>query len=42
MDDVMTIGDGSIGPLTQKLYDTITAIQWGKVEDPFGWVEPVC
>ena len=31
-----------IGELTQKLYDTITGIQWGKTEDPFGWVEPVC
>ena len=36
-DEVMTIGDGSIGALTQKLYDTITGIQWGKLDDPFGW-----
>jgi len=26
-----------IGPLTQKLYDTLTGIQWGKAEDKFGW-----
>ncbi|MBE6590818.1 MAG: branched-chain amino acid aminotransferase [Ruminococcaceae bacterium] len=36
-DEVMTIGNGDIGTLTQKLYDFITGIQWGKVEDPFGW-----
>ena len=37
MDDVMTIGDGSIGPVTQKLYDTITGIQTGRIEDKYGW-----
>ena len=36
-DDVMNIGDGSIGELTQKLYDELTGIQWGKKEDPYGW-----
>lgn len=36
-DDVMTIGGGNIGELTQKLYDEITGIQWGKRDDPFGW-----
>ncbi len=36
-DDVMTIGDGSIGELSQKLYDTVTGIQNGTVEDEFGW-----
>lgn len=29
---------GKIGELTQKLYDYLTGIQWGRVEDPFGWV----
>ena len=33
----MTIGDGSIGKLSQKLYDTLTGIQWGTVEDTFDW-----
>lgn len=36
------IGDGNIGPVTQKLYDTITGIQWGKIPDPRGWIVPVC
>ena len=25
------------GPVTQKLYDTLTGIQWGTVEDTYGW-----
>lgn len=36
-DDVMVIGDGNIGEVSQKLYDTLTGIQWGRLEDPFGW-----
>lgn len=36
-DDVMTINNNEIGPVSQKLYDTITGIQWGKCEDAFGW-----
>ena len=36
------ISDGKIGPLTQKLYDTLTGIQWGKLEDTKGWIVPVC
>ena len=36
------IGGFQIGELTQKLYDTITGIQWGKIADPYGWVFPVC
>lgn len=34
---VYQIGDGNIGPISQKLYDTLTGIQWGKIEDPFNW-----
>ena len=37
-----TISDNKIGPLTQKLYDELTAIQWGKAEDKFGWSVKVC
>ncbi len=32
------IGGGKIGEVTQKLYDILTGIQWGKEEDTFGWV----
>ena len=33
----MVINGGKIGPLTQKLYDAIVAIQYGKAPDPDGW-----
>ena len=36
-DEVMTINGGGIGPVTQKLYDTITGIQLGRLDDPLGW-----
>lgn len=38
MDDThYQVADGGIGRLTQKLYDTLTAIQWGQAEDTHGW-----
>ncbi len=37
-DLVMNIGDNKIGPVTQKLYDSITGIQLGKMEDELNWV----
>ncbi len=37
INDVMTIQDGGIGKISQKIYDTVTGIQWGKIDDPFGW-----
>lgn len=33
----MEITGGNIGPLTQRIYDTITSIQLGKEEGPAGW-----
>ena len=36
-DDVMTINGGDIGPVSQKLYDTITGIQTGILPDEKGW-----
>ena len=41
-DESVLINDGKIGSLTQKLYDNLTGIQWGKVEDSKGWITPVC
>ena len=32
------VGGGKIGEVTQKLYDILTGIQWGRVEDTYGWV----
>ncbi len=40
-EQVLQIGDGKVGPMAQKLFDAITAIQYGQAEDPLGWVEPV-
>ena len=40
-DKVYTVNNGEIGELTQWLYDTLTDIQWGRVEDPFGWTVTV-
>ncbi len=31
------INEGKIGNVTQSLYDTLTGIQWGNLEDSFGW-----
>ncbi|MCR4616524.1 MAG: branched-chain amino acid aminotransferase [Clostridiales bacterium] len=36
-DKIMPINGGKIGPISQRLYDTLTGIQWGKIEDTFGW-----
>jgi len=35
------VNGGKVGPLAQKLYDFILGIQYGKREDPYGWVERV-
>ena len=32
-----TINNFQTGPLAQKLYDTLTGIQWGTQPDPHGW-----
>jgi branched-chain amino acid aminotransferase len=40
-DEVITIADNQVGPLAQKYYKAITDIQYGKAEDPMGWIVPV-
>ena len=40
-DKEFVIGGGEIGPVTQKLYDTLTGIQWGVLDDPFNWIVPL-
>ena len=37
-DKHVVVNGGKIGPLAQKLYDTLTGIQWGTQPDPHGWV----
>jgi branched-chain amino acid aminotransferase len=34
----MIINRGEIGELSQKLYDSIASIQYGKSDDKFGWI----
>ncbi len=38
-DEKLTIGGGCIGPVAQKLYDTLTGIQYGRLPDENGWVK---
>jgi len=40
-DQVITINDNQTGPVAQKYYTAITNIQYGRAEDPLGWVVPV-
>ena len=40
-DTKVEVSGGKIGHLTQRLYDTLTGIQWGTEPDPYGWIEPV-
>lgn len=37
-DKEYVINGEKIGEVTQKLYDILTGIQWGQIEDSFGWV----
>lgn len=36
-----TVNGGKIGEVTQHLYDVLTGIQWGKIEDTYGWTLPI-
>lgn len=36
-----TVGGGQIGPVSKKLYDDISAIQYGRSSDVFGWMKPL-
>jgi len=35
------VAGGTMGELSQKLYDEIVAVQYGEKPDPFGWVERI-
>lgn len=41
VNDVFQIGDGGIGEVSQRLYDTVTGIQLGKIQDTHGWTMEV-
>ena len=37
-DKKVTVSGNQIGAITQKLYDELTGIQWGRVADPHDWI----
>tara|TARA_A100001388_G_scaffold191687_1_gene144332 strand:- start:666 stop:1697 length:1032 start_codon:yes stop_codon:yes gene_type:complete len=39
--DVYKYNDGNLGPITKKIKKTLTKIQRGEMNDPFGWLSPV-
>ncbi|MDP4120319.1 MAG: branched-chain amino acid aminotransferase [Bacillota bacterium] len=40
-DKKMIINNMQIGEISQKLYDNMTGIQWGKIPDTMGWITEV-
>ncbi len=40
-DQVISISGGEVGPVALKYYNAITDIQYGKADDPLGWVVQV-
>ena len=39
--EIIKINNFKTGEITQRLYDTLTGIQWGKLEDTFHWTYEV-
>ncbi len=37
--DLIKLSDGEIGEVSMGIYNNLTAIQWGKKEDVYGWIE---
>ena len=37
----IVFGDGGVGPVTAKLYETLTGIQYGTIEAPEGWIHEI-
>ncbi|MEG2813472.1 MAG: branched-chain amino acid aminotransferase, partial [Oscillospiraceae bacterium] len=40
-DEIITINNNQIGEISQRLYDAMTGIQIGKVQDKFGWISKI-
>jgi branched-chain amino acid aminotransferase len=38
---IITVGDGQVGALAKRFYTAITDIQYGRAEDPRGWIVAV-
>ncbi len=39
-DEIISIGDGSVGPMAQRFFDAIMDIQYGRAKDELGWIVP--
>ena len=39
--ETLGVTNGEIGALTQRLYDELTGIQWGKIADTRGWTKVI-
>lgn len=37
----LAIANGETGPVARRLFDELTAIQYGRAADPFGWIREV-
>ncbi len=40
-DTLITVGDGQVGPMAHKFFQTLQDIQYGVIDGPSGWVEPL-
>lgn len=40
-DQVISVGEGRVGPISHRLFDTLQAIQYGDAPDTLNWIEPV-
>lgn len=39
--EALQVGDGTMGAVSTRLYETITGMQYGELPDPHGWVREV-
>ena len=37
--DSFNVGDGTTGQVSKRFFEQLTAIQYGRETDPFGWIE---
>lgn len=40
-DTVLTVGNGEVGVLAQKFFNAIVDVQYGRSEDPYGWIDVI-
>ncbi len=40
-DQIISVGDGTVGPVANRMYHYLTDIQYGKVPDTLGWIERI-